>query len=200
MLLACGTAVFAASQTSPFLVEYEHGPCSAWKCGYNRKSSWKSALGCHTSSLANMRAPRLKDENFVLLRLYPCSSPGNSAQGVKSKKRCFLTAGLSHPSVEEGGGVWMLMNRQRVINCIFHPTLILLSNLPEFIIFFFFYFSIVIRHTMNKVRLSMFCTLQTITALCILFIPLHVKRNMRYPNYAFIYIYIPCITFHCFCC
>lgn len=109
-------------------------PCSFWKCGYNRKSSWKSALGFHISSLANMRAPKLND---VLLRLFLCSSPGNSAQGVKSKKRCFLTAGLSRPSVEDSGGVWMLMNRQRAINWIFHSTLILLLNLPEFIIFYF---------------------------------------------------------------
>lgn len=54
-------------------------PRSAWKCGYNRKSSWKSALGFHASSLANVTALRLKDENFVLLRFFPCCLFGSSA-------------------------------------------------------------------------------------------------------------------------
>lgn len=79
-------------------------PCSAWKCGYNQKSSWKSALGFHASSLANMTPPRLKDKNFGLLNFF--SPLGNSHLAIQlSKKLCFLTDGSSHPHVEEGGGV-----------------------------------------------------------------------------------------------
>lgn len=49
---------------------------------------------------------------------------------------------------------------------------------------------------MNKIRLSsFFCTLQTITALCVLFIPLPLERNTRFPIYVF-----PVLLFHCSHC
>lgn len=56
-------------------------PCSAWKCGYNQKSSWKTALGFHASLLANMTPPRLKDKNSGWLHFFfsPHCSSGNSA-------------------------------------------------------------------------------------------------------------------------
>lgn len=64
-------------------------PCSAWKCGYNQKSSWKPAPGFHASSLANMTVVRLKDKNFVLL---PFSHVGWLAIQLRvsnPKRHCF---------------------------------------------------------------------------------------------------------------
>lgn len=69
-------------------------PCSAWKCGYNQKSSWKSTLGFPASSLANTTASRLKDNNFVLLCFFPMLLTWQFSLGCQIRKALLSDCGI----------------------------------------------------------------------------------------------------------
>lgn len=145
-MLAWGTSVFAASQTCPVLVEYEHVPVALGSVVIVRKVAGKELPhqlpGKH----------RLKTKNFVSLWefFFPMLLTWKFSLGCHIPRAllygCWTTASQCARRVVVHG-CW---NRQKAIRWFCQPTLSLLWNLRVCCLFFF-NLNIIRSYTINTV-------------------------------------------------
>lgn len=108
MLLAWGTSVFAASQTCPFLVEYEHVPVALGSVVIVRKVAGKELPhqlpGKHSGSKA-----KNQEFCFTLGIFFPYAAH-LAIQFRMSHPKSISVWMLDHciPVCKKGGGAWML--------------------------------------------------------------------------------------------
>lgn len=122
-------------------------PCSAWKCGYNQKSSWKTAPGFHVCQLAGKHdSSETKRWGFCFASFFPVAQLAIQLR-MSNPKSTVLAAKSSHPNME----VVCVEQAESIL-------LVLSSHIHSFVelIKVYFFFCLTTRHSMNKMGLSFF--------------------------------------------